>query len=131
MGIQESDGTFLKWQVLEGCQGQNTICCVYIDIPCIYIHIYTCIYIYLYLRRAFLYFQHFHRRIFFDFPFPFHLAFIPNHGRIQVVQAKSGMGKTAVFVLACLQQVDSSEKVRGLGEKAVAVRHKDGGWRTG
>lgn len=25
-------------------------------------------------------------------------------------QAKSGMGKTAVFVLACLQQVDSSEK---------------------
>jgi len=26
-------------------------------------------------------------------------------------QAKSGMGKTAVFVLACLQQVDASEKV--------------------
>ena len=26
-------------------------------------------------------------------------------------QAKSGMGKTAVFVLACLQQPDSSEKV--------------------
>jgi len=26
-------------------------------------------------------------------------------------QAKSGMGKTAVFVLACLQQLDSSEKV--------------------
>merc|ERR1712066_393653 len=25
-------------------------------------------------------------------------------------QAKSGMGKTAVFVLACLQQLDSSEK---------------------
>ncbi|CAK9034651.1 DEAD-box ATP-dependent RNA helicase 56 (API5-interacting protein 1), partial [Durusdinium trenchii] len=25
-------------------------------------------------------------------------------------QAKSGMGKTAVFVLACLQQIDSSEK---------------------
>ena len=25
-------------------------------------------------------------------------------------EAKSGMGKTAVFVLACLQQVDSSEK---------------------
>ena len=116
VGIRESDGTFLKWQVLEGCQGQNTICCVYIDIPCIYIHIYIHVYIYIYLRRTFLYFQHFHRRIFFDFPFPFHLALIPNHGRIQVVQAKSGMGKTAVFVLACLQQVDSSEKVRGLGE---------------
>jgi len=26
-------------------------------------------------------------------------------------QAKSGMGKTAVFVLACLQQIDASEKV--------------------
>merc|ERR1719263_2130465 len=26
-------------------------------------------------------------------------------------QAKSGMGKTAVFVLACLQQLDASEKV--------------------
>merc|ERR1712039_806682 len=25
-------------------------------------------------------------------------------------QAKSGMGKTAVFVLACLQQIDASEK---------------------
>merc|ERR1712060_738127 len=25
-------------------------------------------------------------------------------------QAKSGMGKTAVFVLACLQQIDSSDK---------------------
>jgi len=25
-------------------------------------------------------------------------------------QAKSGMGKTAVFVLACLQQIDPSEK---------------------
>ena len=24
--------------------------------------------------------------------------------------ARSGMGKTAVFVLACLQQIDSSEK---------------------
>ena len=25
-------------------------------------------------------------------------------------KAKSGMGKTAVFVLACLQQIDASEK---------------------
>merc|ERR1711935_1064383 len=31
-------------------------------------------------------------------------------------QAKSGMGKTAVFVLACLQQIDASDK-----EKAVKV----------
>ena len=30
-------------------------------------------------------------------------------------EAKSGMGKTAVFVLACLQQVDSSEKA-GISE---------------
>jgi len=31
-------------------------------------------------------------------------------------QAKSGMGKTAVFVLACLQQIDAADK-----EKAVKV----------
>eukprot|EP00401_Gymnodinium_catenatum_P039559 CAMPEP_0117486772 /NCGR_PEP_ID=MMETSP0784-20121206/15650_1 /TAXON_ID=39447 /ORGANISM="" /LENGTH=427 /DNA_ID=CAMNT_0005281395 /DNA_START=47 /DNA_END=1330 /DNA_ORIENTATION=- len=34
-------------------------------------------------------------------------------------QAKSGMGKTAVFVLACLQQIDASEKVI----KVVAICH--------
>ncbi|CAE7872797.1 RH56 [Symbiodinium microadriaticum] len=45
-------------------------------------------------------------------------------------QAKSGMGKTAVFVLACLQQVDSSEKaVRTLvichtRELAYQIKHE-------
>merc|ERR1712080_684344 len=37
-------------------------------------------------------------------------------GTDMLCQAKSCMGKTAVFVLACLQQIDASEKVPNSGD---------------